>query len=89
MTDIPERKRHLLIRAIYMLLMALILNLCGTLLCLLAIIQWIVVLMDEAPNQRLTAFGRNLGHYMRQIVEFQSFASEQVPFPFSAWPDAD
>ena len=29
MTDIPEHKRHLLIRAIYMLLMALILNLCG------------------------------------------------------------
>lgn len=81
-----ERNRNLLIRLLYMLLMALVLQFCGTLLFILAIVQFIIVIIDDAPNARLAVFGRHLGSYAKQIVEFLSFSSEQVPFPFSDWP---
>lgn len=81
-----ERNRNLLIRLLYMLLMAFILQFCGTLLFILAIVQFIIVVVDDVPNARLATFGRRLGSYAKQIVEFLSFSSEQVPFPFSDWP---
>lgn len=51
-----------------------------------AIMQFIVVLLNKAPNERLIAFGRSLAMYTRQIVGFLTFAAEEVPFPFSDWP---
>jgi hypothetical protein len=32
--------------------------------------------------------GQSLGRYLRQIVDFVSFATEEVPFPFSDWPSS-
>jgi hypothetical protein len=80
------RDRNLLVRLLYMLLMAFILQFCGTLLFILAIVQFVIVVIDELPNARLATFGRHLGSYVKQIVEFLTFASEEVPFPFSDWP---
>ena len=82
------RDRNLLVRLLYMLLMAFILQFCGTLLFILAIVQFVIVVIDELPNVRLATFGRHLGSYVKQIVEFLTFASEEVPFPFSDWPSA-
>ena len=81
-----SRERNLLIRLLYMLLMAFILQFCGTLLFILAIVQFIIVIIEDVPNARLAVFGRHLGSYAKQIVEFLAFSSEQVPFPFSDWP---
>lgn len=39
-----------------------------------------------APNVRLQHFGRSLGRYLAQIADFESFSSEELPFPFSEWP---
>ena len=80
------RDRNLLVRLLYMLLMAFILQFCGTLLFILAIVQFIIVVIDDVPNARLAVFGRHLGSYAKQIVEFLTFSSEVVPFPFSDWP---
>jgi hypothetical protein len=85
-TAAHDRGRNLLVRLLYMLLMAFILQFCGTLLFILAIVQFIIVVIDDVPNTRLAVFGRHLGSYAKQIVEFLCFSSEQVPFPFSDWP---
>lgn len=82
-------ERSIWLRGLLMLLMGMVFQLCGTLLGLLAIIQFIFVLVTDAPNARLLYFGRSLALYFRQIVAFLSFASEQAPFPFNDWPASD
>lgn len=84
--DTADAKRNIWIRAILMLLMALILHVCGTLLFVVAIIQFVMQLLNGVPNARLVSFGRGLGNYFRQIVCFLTFATEEMPFPFSEWP---
>jgi hypothetical protein len=40
-------------------------------------------------NARLRQFGRSLGRYLAQIASFETFASEELPFPFAEWPAGD
>lgn len=88
-TDIQGNKRNVWIRALFMLLMGFALQVSGTVLCLVTVIQFLLVLLTDSPNIRLISFGRSMGSYLRQIVNFLTFASEEVPFPFSEWPAGD
>ena len=83
---VAANKRNLWLRALFMVLMAFAFQLCGTLLFIVAVLQLIMSLLNDTPNQRLLAFGRSLGRYLQQITWFLTFASEDVPFPFSDWP---
>lgn len=79
-------RRNIWLRGLFMLLMAMIYHLSGTLLFIIAILQFLFALLNGAPNARLQAFGRSLGRYVQHIVRFLSFDTEQMPFPFSDWP---
>ncbi|WP_052452015.1 DUF4389 domain-containing protein [Noviherbaspirillum autotrophicum] len=83
---ITTGERSLLVRALFMVLMAFAYQLSGTVLFCVAIIQLVLALVNGAPNARLQSFGRSLGLYMRQLVNFLTFVSEDVPFPFNEWP---
>ncbi len=92
MTDIPANtagKRNIWVRGLLMILMAMGFQISGTLLALSAVIQFVLALMNNTPNARLIVFGQSLGLYVRQIADFESFATEEVPFPFSAWPSSE
>lgn len=82
----PNGKRSIWLRGVLMILMAIAFHICGTLLALGAIIQFVLALMSKTPNARLIAFGQSLGLYLSQIADFVSFGTEEVPFPFNAWP---
>lgn len=84
-----ENKRNLWVRGLFMLLMALAYQVTGTLVFIVTVFQFAMMLLNDAPNARLLAFGRNLGRYLQQIVHFLTFASEEVPFPFNDWPSTD
>lgn len=86
-TPISE-PRSIWMRGLLMILMAIAYQLSGTLLCLVAVAQFLFTLFGGHPNQHLADFGRSLGRYFQQNVNFLSFASEDLPFPFSAWPSA-
>lgn len=88
MTDIPgtPEKRSLWVRVLLMILMAMAFHVAATLLGVLAVVQLVLSIVTDGPNERLQRFGRSLGQYLRQITEFLSFASEEAPFPFSDWP---
>lgn len=79
-------KRNIWIRGLFMLLMGFAFQVCGTVLCFVTVIQFLLTLFTDAPNARLISFGRSLGSYLRQIVIYLTFAAEEVPFPFSEWP---
>lgn len=79
-------KRKLWLRGLLMILMAMAFYLTTMLLGALAVVQFVLALVSDAPNARLCAFGQGLGRYLRQIADFVSFATEEAPFPFSDWP---
>ncbi|MBU1213943.1 MAG: DUF4389 domain-containing protein [Gammaproteobacteria bacterium] len=85
-TESSGHKRNIWMRGLFMLLMGLAFQVCGTVLCIVTVIQFAVVVLGGEPNVRLLSFGRNLGTYLRQIVAYLTFAAEELPFPFSEWP---
>ena len=89
MNDDPvttTNSRNIWMRGLFMLLMALAYHVAGTLVAVVAVIQFVMALLTAAPNARLVSFGRSLGRYFQQIVDFLTFATEVMPFPFSEWP---
>jgi len=84
-----DTKRSIWIRGLIMLLMGLAYQITGTVLFIVTVIQFVLTLTNDVPNARLLAFGRNLGRYLRQIVNFLTFVSEEIPFPFTDWPSGD
>ncbi len=82
----PRNKRNIWIRLIFMLLIALAFHVCVTVLCIVVVIQFVMMLLNDTPNTRLVSFGRSMGNYLRQIVNYLTFATEEMPFPFSEWP---
>lgn len=81
----PVPQRNIWLRALLMLLMGIGFQLAATLLGVLAVVQFVLALINT-PNARLSQFGRSLGQYLHQIADFVGFATEEVPFPFSDWP---
>ena len=88
-SEAPINRRNIWVRALFMLLMGLAYHVAGTVLFVVALIQFLIMLMNGQPNARLVSFGRSLGRYFQQIVNFVAFATEEVPFPFSEWPASD
>ncbi len=92
MADTPSaspdttNQRNIWMRGLLMILMAMAFQLAATLLGLIAVVQFVLALVSDAPNERLSQFGKGLGQYLRHIADFVTFGSEDVPFPFSDWP---
>ncbi|MDB5931215.1 MAG: putative lipase [Polaromonas sp.] len=83
----PPRK--LWVRALLMILLAAAFQLAASVLLFVAVVQLVLAVSADTPNARLQALGCSLGRYLAQVAAFESFASEELPFPFSAWPPAD
>ncbi len=81
--------RSIWMRGLLMILLAMTYQLASALLCFVAIIQFVLALVNNTPNPRLMSFGRSLGRYQSQNANFVSFATEELPFPFTDWPTGD
>ena len=91
MTEYPMttvKSRSIWMRGLLMVLMGLAFQLTAALLLLVAITQFVVSLVGQEPNARLRSLGTGLGRYLGQIASFESFATEDPPFPFADWPRA-
>ncbi|MGH8259644.1 MAG: DUF4389 domain-containing protein [Steroidobacteraceae bacterium] len=83
---IPTAQPSLGVRVMYMVIFALVFwILCWTL-AITALVQLALTVLAGRPNPDLVRFGTSLAAYSRQIIEFLTFVSERIPFPFSAWP---
>ncbi|MGH8218181.1 MAG: DUF4389 domain-containing protein [Steroidobacteraceae bacterium] len=83
---VPVPRPSLGARALYMLVFALVFwILCWTL-AITALAQLGLTALAVRPNPDVARFGAGLAAYSRQIIEFLTFASERIPYPFSGWP---
>ena len=74
------------IRVLYMVLFAIVFWLLCWTLAVTASVQLVIRLLNGRPNPDLTRFGAALARYAREVIEFLTFVTETVPYPFAAWP---
>jgi uncharacterized protein YpmS len=88
-SDATKNKRNIWIRGFFMLLMVFAFQVTATVIFVVTVIQFVLMLLNDTPNARLVSFGHSLGRYLQQIVYFLTFATEEIPFPFSDWPSGE
>ncbi|MGY6547913.1 MAG: DUF4389 domain-containing protein [Roseinatronobacter sp.] len=84
----PEHPRDpLWKRAIFMGIIAVMVSFAQSILILVAIIQFVVLLLDQRqPNPRIAEFGVMVGDWVAGAARYLSVASDAKPWPFN---DAD
>jgi len=76
------------LRLVYMLLFALVFWVCKLVLLVLAVIQFLSLLLSGEKNEELDRFARSFSQYLGQVTAYLSLASDERPFPFADWPVA-
>jgi hypothetical protein len=78
--------RSIWIRGLFMLLFAVIYSVVEILVVLVAVFQFFCVVITGQKNDRVLDLGRHLSLYIFEILRFEMFDTERLPFPFSPWP---
>lgn len=76
-------------RILYLILFGFIFYFIDLLLIAIAIIQALASVLGDGAIPSVQRFGASLGIYLKQIADFLSYASDEKPFPYSDWPQAD
>ena len=81
--------RNIWVRALYMVILVIAYSIGETLLVIISIFQFLSALVTGKVNDSLQTFGANLSAYLYDILQFATFNSEDLPFPFSDWPEVE
>lgn len=76
-------------RLVYMVLFALCVYVAAFVVAVLIVVQFLFALVTGTDNRKLRQMGNGVAHYIHQCLLFLTYSSEQKPFPFSDWPEAD
>ncbi len=83
----PAEPDNLLMRLVFMILIALMMSVAYSVLGVITLIQFVIMVINKRqPNERLAEFGTSLGIWFAKAVRYQMAASEVKPFP---WTDLD
>jgi hypothetical protein len=83
----PTKDDGLLMRLIYMILIAIMISFAQTVLGVATVIQFIIlVISNKQPNERLADFGTDLGIWVAKAARYQTAASNVKPWP---WTELD
>jgi hypothetical protein len=74
-------------RGLFMLLFAIISAVAKLVITVMAVFQFLTLLFKGETNKALIPFGQNMSTYMYQITLFITFKTDEMPFPFIAFPD--
>ncbi len=76
------------IRLVYMVLFALFLQVASVVMWALVVVQFLFALITGSDNTNLRKFGDSLSKYIYHALRFLTYNSEEKPYPFSDWPEA-
>ncbi|QBY01068.1 DUF4389 domain-containing protein [Rhodophyticola sp. CCM32] len=83
----PSGREGLVMRLVFMVIIAIMISLAQTVLGVLTIIQFVIMVINSGePNPRLSEFGTDLGIWIAKAARFQTAASEVKPWP---WTELD
>jgi hypothetical protein len=74
-------------RGLYMLLFGFLIGITKFVTLIVAVGQFIVVVLTGKCNANLLHFGKSISIYQYQILLFLTFNSESLPFPIGKWPE--
>ena len=70
-------------RLVFMLIIAAMISVAQSILFLIAMIQFIIILIDQRqPNERLADFGCMVGAWVAKAARYMSIATDAKPWPF-------
>lgn len=75
-----------LIRGLYIVLFLVIGYFSVFIVLLTAILQFLANLIFRKSNDHLLQFGRELGVYASEMIDYITYVSDVKPFPFKSWP---
>lgn len=80
------QKKSTWMRAIYMIMFAVIFGLLEVVIATIVIFQFFLSLFTGNTNERMVELGQSLSTYLYQITLFLTFNSNDYPYPFGNWP---
>jgi len=80
------RQQNLWKRALYMVFFAIVMRIVELVLGLVMIAQFIAKLATGKAIDSLLDVGASLSRYVSQVVQFQTFVTDDKPYPFGNWP---
>ena len=75
-------------RGMFMLLFLVFAKIAGLVIMVIMVFQFVMKLITGHFNERLLPVSRSLAQYVLQIVQFNTFLTEQRPYPYDNWPQA-
>ena len=82
----PDQADSLLMRLVFMLIIAVMISFAQTILGVMTVIQFIIMVINKEPNERLADFGTDLGVWVAKAARYQTAASNVKPWP---WTELD
>lgn len=79
--------RDLWLRLLYMILFGITYSIAELLVVCTSIFQFLTILVTGKANRPMLEFGMNLSLYVQEVFEYQTFNTEEKPFPFAPWPE--
>lgn len=91
--DTEELKQHVKsretwLRLLYMVIFLFFSWVASIVFGVVILVLFLWQLIAGQPNEQLRAFGQSMSTWGYQVLTFLSFNSEELPFPFDAWPGA-
>lgn len=74
------------IRLVYMLLFWIALRLSEFAVAITMLLQFVYRISNGEHHPRIMAFGDSLAQYVASIAAFQTYQTEEKPFPLGSWP---
>jgi len=74
------------LRGLFMLVFLIFFGVAETLLGLLALLQFLWLIVTGRPNDALRRFGASLALWLADAARFQACVTEEKPFPWKPWP---
>lgn len=77
------------LRGLFILLFAFLLVVARIVTGAVVVIQFLFTVFTGRTNENLQYFGASLATFIFQTLMYLTYNSDDKPFPFSAWPEAE
>ncbi len=77
------------LRGLFILLFTVLLGLAKFITGMIVLFQFGHTLITRQTNPQLLAWGASLAAYIQSVLLYLTYNTDDKPFPFADWPDAD